>query len=71
MGFGNHTGMHVRSDMPKMNGAFDLTENACIVGGAATPFDYGPSGWENPENGAVECIKEMTQPVYEWVKTLK
>jgi acetyl-CoA C-acetyltransferase len=29
-----------------------------MVGGATTPFDYGPTGFENPEKGAADCIKE-------------
>jgi acetyl-CoA C-acetyltransferase len=34
-----------------------------MVGGATTPFDYGPTGFENPEKGAADCIKEMQEDV--------
>jgi acetyl-CoA C-acetyltransferase len=40
-----------------------LTRKVCIVGGNTTPFDYGPTGFENPESGAVDCIKETQQDV--------
>jgi hypothetical protein len=29
-----------------------------VVGGATTPFDYGPTGFENIEQGTADCIKE-------------
>jgi acetyl-CoA C-acetyltransferase len=40
-----------------------LTRKVCIVGGNTTPFDYGPTGFENPESGAVDCIKETQKDV--------
>jgi acetyl-CoA C-acetyltransferase len=43
-----------------------LTRKVCIVGGATTPFDYGPTGLENPEKGAADCIKETQKDVPEF-----
>ncbi|MCI0497204.1 MAG: thiolase domain-containing protein [Thermoplasmata archaeon] len=43
-----------------------MTRKVCIIGGATTPFDYGPSGWENPENGAAECVREVQEDVPEF-----
>jgi len=35
-----------------------VARKVCIMGGATTPFDYGPTGIENYERGAADCIKE-------------
>ena len=35
-----------------------MSRKVCIVGGATTPFDYGPTGFESIEGGAAECIRE-------------
>jgi acetyl-CoA C-acetyltransferase len=43
-----------------------MTRKVCIVGGATTPFDYGPTGFENPETGAADCIKETQKDVPEF-----
>jgi acetyl-CoA C-acetyltransferase len=40
-----------------------MTKKVCIVGGATTPFDYGPTGLENVEKGAADCIKETQRDV--------
>jgi acetyl-CoA C-acetyltransferase len=40
-----------------------MARKVCIVGGATTPFDYGPTGFENVEKGAADCIKETQKDV--------
>ena len=37
-----------------------------MIGGATTPFDYGPTGFETIEEGAVKCIQETEQDVPEF-----
>ena len=44
-----------------------MTRKVCIFGGATTPFDYGPTGFENIEQGAAYCMKEAQQYVPEEV----
>ncbi len=34
-----------------------------MIAGATTPFDYGPTGFETIEEGAVMCLKEIQQDV--------
>ena len=34
-----------------------------MVGGATTPFDYGPTGVENYERGAADCIRETQEDI--------
>lgn len=40
-----------------------MTRKVCIIGGATTPFDYGPTGFESIEGGAAECMKETQKDV--------
>jgi len=37
-----------------------------MIAGATTPFDYGPTGFETIEEGAVMCVKEILQDVPEF-----
>ncbi len=43
-----------------------MSRKVCIIGGATTPFDYGPTGFESIEGGAAECVKETQQDVPEF-----
>ncbi|WP_455391765.1 thiolase C-terminal domain-containing protein [[Eubacterium] cellulosolvens] len=43
-----------------------MTRKVCIIGGATTPFDYGPTGFENIEQGAADCIHETQKDVPEF-----
>ena len=40
-----------------------MSRKVCIVGGATTPFDYGPTGFESIEGGAAECIRETRKDI--------
>jgi len=40
-----------------------MPRKVCIVGGATTPFDYGPTGFESIEGGAASCIQETMRDV--------
>ena len=43
-----------------------MSRKVCIVGGATTPFDYGPTSFESIEGGAASCIKETMADVPEF-----
>jgi acetyl-CoA acetyltransferase len=43
-----------------------MSQKVCIIGGATTPFDYGPTGFESIEGGAAECVKETQRDVPEF-----
>ena len=43
-----------------------MSKKVCIIGGATTPFDYGPTGFESIEDGAAECIREIKDDVPEF-----
>jgi len=43
-----------------------MSRKVCFVGGATTPFDYGPTGFESIEGGAAECIKETREDIPEF-----
>lgn len=43
-----------------------MSRKVCIVGGATTPFDYGPTGFETIEGGAAECVKETMKDLPEF-----
>jgi len=40
-----------------------VSRKVCIVGGATTPFDYGPTGFESIEGGAAECVRETQRDI--------
>ncbi|MFW9996271.1 MAG: thiolase domain-containing protein [Candidatus Odinarchaeota archaeon] len=43
-----------------------MANRVCMIGGATSPFDYGPTGFESIEEGAVMCLKEIKQDVPEF-----
>jgi acetyl-CoA C-acetyltransferase len=43
-----------------------MARKICIIGGATTPFDYGPTGFESIEGGAAECVRETMKDVPEF-----
>jgi acetyl-CoA C-acetyltransferase len=47
-------------------GGNEMSRKVCIVGGATTPFDYGPTGFETIEGGAAECVKETMKDLPEF-----
>jgi len=40
-----------------------MPRKVCIVGGATTPFDYGPTGFESIEGGAASCVQETMRDI--------
>ena len=40
-----------------------MSRKVCIIGGATTPFDYGPTGFESIEGGAAECVREVMRDI--------
>jgi len=40
-----------------------MEKKVCMIGGATTPFDYGPTGFESIEEGAVMCYHEIMKDV--------
>ncbi|MHA1450944.1 MAG: thiolase C-terminal domain-containing protein [Candidatus Hodarchaeales archaeon] len=43
-----------------------MTEKVCLIGGATTPFDYGPTGFESIEEGAANCLREIREDIPEF-----
>jgi acetyl-CoA C-acetyltransferase len=43
-----------------------MSRRVCIVGGATTPFDYGPTGFESIEGGATDCVRETMKDLPEF-----
>jgi len=43
-----------------------MSRRVCIIGGATTPFDYGPTGFESIEGGAADCVRETMQDLPEF-----
>lgn len=43
-----------------------MSRRVCIIGGATTPFDYGPTGFESIEGGASDCVKETMKDLPEF-----
>jgi len=45
---------------------YKMNKKVCMIGGATTPFDYGPTGFESPEGGAADCVREFQKDVPEF-----